>query len=238
MTKGTTEARPEVQWLSGAAVWAITAASSALGAWGWSVTATGMVSVVLVTLAISSEVLGVRLALRIEDAVRAKAWARVAVLALLMIGVVGMNAYSGKRALHMIETDRAAPYVAAEAVRAEAAREVARIEAEIAAIPALPANVSAQRLSGYREARNAELARLEPQRAAAVARLKALPVIEAPPPAIPAEAMFLMLALIELLKAAAPWALAEARRSAVAHAAPVIDINAGRELARKRWARA
>lgn len=237
MTIQTNEARPPVQWLSGGAIWAITAASAALGAWGWSVTATGLVAVVLVTLAISSEVLGVRLALRIEDAVTAKAWPRVAVLALLMIGVVGMNAYSGKRALHMIETERAAPYVAAEAQRTEAAREVARIEAEIAAIPTLPANVSGQRLAAYRDARNAELARLEPQRAAAIARYKALPVIEAPPQKIPAHVMLAMLVLIEALKALGPWCLAEVRRPAPVPAGGIVDINAGRALAQKRWAK-
>jgi hypothetical protein len=222
-------------WLSGGAIWALTAASAALNAWGWAMTATGLVAIVLVTLALSSEVLGVRLALLIEAAAGRAAWAKVAVASVLMLGVIGWNVFSGHRALDMVERQRARPHGEAQAARDEAQARLDRIDAALAEIPALPANVPAARLREYRDARDAELARLEPQREMAEAALAALPSIEAPPPAIPAEAKWAILALIEALKALALWAVAD-RRARIKPA--LVQLNPAAELARKRWAAA
>lgn len=219
---------------AGVAIWAIALASGLLNAWGWWASAAGLVAVVLVTLVLASEALGITLALAIENAARTKAWARVTVAALLLIGVSLFNAYSGHRALTMIEAERAAPFVAAQAARTEAQAEVDRIEAAIAAVPALPANVPAARLAAYQQARNAELARLEPQRAAAQQRLDALPVVEAPPPSIEPAVMKAIVILIELLKVAGLWAVTGGHGQTPAQASP----NAAAELARKRWNKA
>lgn len=224
---------PAVTIAAGAAIWAIALASGLLNAWGWQASAAGLVALVLVTLVAGSEVLGITLALAIEKAVGLKAWARVAVAGVLLIGVAGFNGYSGYRALTMIEAERAAPYLTAQAVRVEAQAEVDRIEAAIAAVPVLPANVPAARLRAYQEARNAELARLEPQRAAAEARLASLPTVEAPPPAIKAWVMKLIMILIEALKVFGLWAVAGG------HAPKAQALgNAASELARKRWHKA
>lgn len=226
---------PTGPWLSGGAIWAITAASAALNAFGWMQSAAGVVAVLLITLVISSEVLGVRLAMAIEAIARDRRWGRLAVASVLLIAVVAFNAYSGKRALTMIEAERQAPYLAAQAARSTAQADVARIEAAIAAVPALPANVPAQRLAAYQSARAAELARLEPQRTAAQARLDALPSVEAPAPPIAAEVLLGIVLLIEALKVLGLWAIAGGHAPAPAVAS---SVNPARDLARKRWDKA
>lgn len=227
---------PTGPWLSGGAIWAITAASAALNAFGWMQSAAGVVAVLLVVLVISSEILGVRLAMAIETIAADKRWGRLAVASALMIGVVAFNAYSGKRALALIEAERLAPYQAAQATRTAVQADLAKIEAALAAIPALPANAPAQRLAAYQATRTAELARLEPQRAAAQARLDALPVVEAPAPPIAAEVMLVIVLLIEALKALGLWAINGSHRPAPAPA-QAISANPARDLARKRWAK-
>jgi hypothetical protein len=220
---------------AGVAIWAIAAASGLLNAWGWGTSAAGLVAIVLVTLVLASEVLGITLALAIETAVSRKAWARVTVAGVLLIGVSLFNAFSGHRALTMIEAERAAPYIAAQAAISEAQAEVVRIEAAIAAVPTLPANVPAARLRAYQEARNAELARLEPQRAAAQQRLTTLPVVEAPPPSTPPLAFKLIVVLIELLKVAGLWAVTgKPSHPPAQQSAP----SAASALAAARWAKA
>lgn len=219
---------------AGVAIWAIAAASGLLNAWGWGTSAAGLVAIVLVTLVLASEVLGITLALAIEAAASRKAWARVTVAGVLLIGVSVFNAYSGYRALTMIEAERAAPYLAAQAARTEAQAEVVRIEAAIAAVPDLPANVPAARLRAYQEARNAELARLEPQRAAAQQRLTTLPIVEAPPPSTPPLAVKLIVVLIELLKVAGLWAVTGKTNHPPAQSAP----SAASALAAIRWQKA
>jgi hypothetical protein len=219
---------------AGFAIWAIAAASGLLNAWGWWASAAGLVAVVLVTLVLASEILGITLALAIEHSVSRKAWARVVVAGVLLIGVSLFNAYSGHRALTMIETERAAPYLAAQAARVEAQAEVNRIEAAIAAVPVLPANVPAARLRAYQETRNAELARLEPQRAAAHQRLASLPTVEAPPPATPPIVLKAIVVLIEALKVAGLWAVSQQRQPTPAQTAS----SPASLLAQRRWAKA
>lgn len=226
-------------WLSASAIWAITGASALLNAWGWMQSAAGLAAILLVVLAISAEVLGVRLAISIEALADRKQRARLAVAVALMIGVVGFNAYSGKRALALIEQERLAPYAQAQAKRAEAASDVAAVKAAIAAVPTLPANVPASRLEAYRAARDSELARLQPQLGAAQAKLEALPAVTAPAPPIDPAVMFAVVVLIEALKALGLWALGSAPKApAVPAAAPAaVSAHPGRDLARKRWDR-
>lgn len=223
-------------WLSGAAVWAVTAASATLNAWGWmtSTAGLGLVTLVLVVLAISSEVLGVRFALRIEAALASGALSKVGVAGVLMCGAVAFNCYSGHRALEMVEQARSAPYRAYEAARADAQARLDEIKAELAAIPSLPDNVPASRLREYRATRDAELARLQPQRAEAEAALDAIAIVEAPPPSIPSGAKWAILILVEALKALALWAVSDAKPKR-ARPAEVIS-NPAAELARRRWA--
>src|SRR5262249_31614209 len=108
-------------------------------------------------------------------------------------------------------------------------------EREIAAIPPLPTNAPAARLSQYRAARDAELARLEPQRAGAKAALNAIPTIEAPPPSIDANAKWAILTLVEALKALALWAIVSRRSAVAASASAAQPINPASALAMKRW---
>lgn len=219
-------------FVAAAAIWAITLASGLLNAWGWSVSAAGLVALVLVVLVIGSEALGITLALATERAWSERARVRAIVAGVLLIAVSAFNAYSGHRALTMVEAERAAPYMAAQTARMAAQAEVNRIEAAIAAVPELPANVPAARLRAYQEARNAELVRLEPQRATAQQRLEALPVVQPPPPGINSAVMKMIVLLIEALKVFGLWAVAGAPAKP---AKPVV--NFASELARRRWAK-
>lgn len=233
-------------WLTGAAIWSIAAASGALNAWGWSVTASGLVAGLLITLSIAAEVLGVRLAFAVDRAAR-EPGLRFFLALPLFLGVVGFNAWSGHRALVAVDAAHRAPLEAASAQEAEARAELARIEREIAAAPRVPENVPAVRVRAYAAAREAELARLEIARTAARARL-AGPVGPAPDPIDPA-ALWAIVALVEGLKAFGLFAVSG--RAGVTSPKPTakynqnythtpapLDRNAGRELARLRWARA
>lgn len=231
------DSKAPTQWLSGAAIWALAAASATLNAWGWMMSATGLVAFVLVVLVISSEVLGIRMAIAVERSAQSKSWARVAVLVILLAGVSVFNAYSGKRALHQVEVERSAPYLAAAASRAEAQQRLDRIEADIAAVPALPANVPAARLAAYQEARNAELARLEPQRGAARAALEALPAAKAPAEPLDPIVLILVVSLIEALKVLGLWAITAAAKPLVIERVQTLP-NPGAALAAKRWLKA
>ena len=113
---------------------------------------------------------------------------------------------------------------------------MAELKAERAAIPALPANAPAARLAEYRATRDAELARIEPQLAAAETALAALPKVETPAPGIDPAAMIAIVILIEAIKVAALWAIGQGH--APAPVAPAQSANPARDLARKRWNRA
>jgi hypothetical protein len=211
--------------LSGGAIWAVAAASGALNAWGWSETATGLVAALLVVLSLACEVLGVRLASVVEAQGRGtRQWVGLALLA----GVVAFNAYSGHRALERVEQDRGEPrrLYLVQAGRLDA--EVARLEAEVAAVPPLPRNVPAVRVRAYREVRDAELTRLRPLVEAARARRDGLVEVAAPPEGIPDGGRWAIVLLAEALKALGLWAIG------AGHAARA-GVNPGAALAARRW---
>lgn len=234
-------------WLTGAAIWSIAAASGALNAWGWSVTSTGLVAGLLVTLAIASEVLGVRLAFAVERAAR-EPGLRFFLALPLLLGVVGFNAYSGHRALSSIEAARASDAARIEAQaeeRARLTRTLARIERDRAAVPPLP-RATGWRLQAAARARSEEIERLELERAATEARLGELPQVTASPaePLDPA-AIWAIVLLAEGLKAFGLFAVSARRPLLGAErvqstplprtASPAPSPNAGRDLAMRRW---
>ena len=219
-------------WLSGLAVVVLTAASAAVNAWGYIASFKGLLCLVLVAMALSCEVLGVRLAHAIERAWTAGQRLRATVGGLLLAGVVGFNLVSGHRALALADAEADAPRQAAMAARAQAEAHLADIRAELAAIPALPENVPAVRLRAYVTARGDALSRLVPARAAAEAALAALPAVEQVEK-LAAWAYWALAALIEALKALALWAIRTAAPAALASAP---RRNAGRDLANRRWA--
>lgn len=222
-------------WLSGAAIWTLTGASGALNAWGYLASFDGLLCLILVALALSAEVLGVRLAQSAERAWAAGLRAKAAVGALLLAGVVGFNLVSGHRALLLADAEADAPRRAAAAERARAERLLADIRAEIAALPPLPENVPAARLRAYEAARSAAMARLGPERAAAERALAALPQPLAAAPALDERLAWALAALIEALKALALWATGAAAAPAIA--APRAR-SAAADLANRRWAKA
>lgn len=227
---------PAPQWLSGAAIWGLTIASGALNVWGWVETAGGafMLAAILSAAVVASEVLGVRLALRVEAAVGD--WPRFWLAIALLGGVVAFNAFSGHRALEMVEAHRVAPYEAALANRSEAETRLRAVEAQIAGLPAVGADVPAVRIAEIRGLRADDLARLEPQRSQAQAVVDALPALPArPAPVMDQLTLWLIVALIEGLKAFGLFAV-NARQKRVAENVVAVDFNPGRELVNKRWA--
>lgn len=229
MTNNTLKSVP---WLTGTAIWTLAVASGAVNVWGWMATAQGLIAFVLAALVISSEVLGIRLAVHVAARAAEKAWGRLAIAIALLGGVVAFNALSGHRALSHYESLAAAPAIDAEAKRDLAQAEVARLEAQVAAIPALRSDIPRVRLAELRAARDAELARLEPLLITARARLEAAPPPAAPPEPIGSTAVWLIVALIESLKAFGFVAVSCKARAGSVQAR---QVNHAAELARKRW---
>lgn len=221
-------------WLSGGAVWGLTAASGALNVWGYLASFEGLLCFILVALALSAEVLGVRLAAQAQAAWTAGARARAAIGGLLLAGVVGFNLVSGHRGLTLADAEADAPRQAAEAERAEAEAHLAELRAEIAALPPLPENAPASRLRAYVAARAEAMASLGPARAEAERALAALPEPEAAAPKLSDAAAWALAGLLEALKALALWAIA----GGPAAPAPRQARNAAAELAHRRWAKA
>lgn len=237
MTQSDTTKAPGAPWLTGGAIWALAIASAALNVWGWMATSSGLIALVLAALVLSAEVLGLRLAEHAAARAAEKAWLRLAVAVALFFGVVAFNAVSGHRALSHYETLAAAPAIEVQVAREAAEADVARLEAAIAGIPALRGDIPRTRLVELRAARDAELARLEPQVAAARAKLAALPAATQPPQQIGHTAILLMVLLIEALKALGLFATS--RRAPAPQAPAKIDAagasTPASELARKRW---
>lgn len=229
----TTAKPPQSQWLSGAAIWGLTIASGALNIWGWVETANGsyLLGGILSAAVISSEVLGVRLAQRVEAAWRD--WPRFTLAMGLLGGVVAFNAYSGHRALDMVESDRVQPYREAKAARDEATARLRSVETQIAALPQADASTLSGRIAELRGLRSDDVARLEPQRIAAQRRLDALPALPAEPAAPMAPLVsWLIVALIEATKAFGLFAV-NARKARAA--SNVVSLNPGRDLVNLRW---
>ncbi len=223
-------------WLTGVAIWALIAASATLNAWGWAQTP-GVISAVLVVLAISAEILGARLFLHAEHspALRGRT-----VLFVLAVGCVGFNAVSGHRAMQAAESQRVAPLV--EAANAAATARTTRIEAEIAAataeIAATPRCDLAKPGPQYQAACSAAyLAQVQPIRARIDALTASLDV-KAPPiegaGTLPDWLLWSIVVLIEALKALTFWGLSlqAAQRTTPVDAEADIEAEIDRRVAR------
>lgn len=224
------------QILAAVAVWAVVGASTSLNAWGWWQSAVGLVGLVVVTLVVASEVLGVVFIKRLVTAAGEKAWARVGLGGALFCGVVAFNAYSGHRAFDMIEAARVAPMKAIEAADAE----VVAIDAKIEAVPAVPLtdeagrSIGPQRTAELGAQRAAEVARLSKLRAEAAAKRDALPRPAGAASVKPIDGALLwaIVALIEGLKAFGLFVVSGALHGQATQQA---GRNAARDLANKRW---
>ena len=239
-------------WLSAGTLWILAAASATLNAWGWSQNPS-MVVIVLVALAVASEVLGLRYAEHAQEAFESRRWPQLLACGAILVGVVGFNAYSGHRAFELVEARRLAPYTqivrereALIAARAEAQAQIAAIEAKIPApmAPEQMATMPAVRIEAAQAARNVELARLMPELQAAQAALAALgqPVAapNEPPPAMPSDTIWSIVVLLEALKALGMWAIGANRKPAAPIAAPQLDLEEIRKQGNPvhvRWAR-
>jgi hypothetical protein len=193
-----------------AAVWSVVFASTALNAWGWLQSTAGLVAGVIVALVIASEILGATLLARIAGAIDHRNIVRAVLALALFVGCVGFNAYSGHRALELVEIARTEPLRAAQA--ADAAVE--RIEAQIRETAPPPITddqgrpIGPQRLAVLIAQHDAIIARLD--RELQTAR-DVRAAIETPPAAtisaLDGAALWLLVGLLELIKAAALFAL-------------------------------
>jgi len=219
-------------WLTQAALWGVVIAWGGLGVWGWAQSAFGPVVGVLIAISVCADIIGARMGVHAgASGSRVKAAACVA----LALGCIAWTGHSGKRGLELADAQRQEPYRAALAERAAAQAAVARINAAIDALPALRADIPAVRLRELQAARAAEIARLEPQRAEAQARLEAIPAPPPSPSPLPGLALWGAVALIEALKLFGFWAIdrpAERRQPG-----QVIELNPGRALAQRRWSK-
>jgi len=226
-------------WASTAAVAVVVGASGAFNAWAWSQATDGLARVVVVALALACEVLGACLLIRLAAAARTGSWARIALGAPLLAGVVAFNAWSGHRGFELVEAERLAPSRAI--AQAEAKVTAANIALE--AVAPVPLTDEAGRPIGPARTaelgaqRAAEIARLERRRAEAEAALAALP----PPP--PAAAMkptdpatlCAVVVLLEAIKACGLFAVSAGPPADRRQPAQVTPLDAARALARKRW---
>lgn len=215
-------------WLTQAALWGVVVAWGGLGVWGWMQSASGPVVAVLVAISVCADIVGARMAVHAGQS--ACRWRSMACL-ILALGCIAWTGFSGKRALALADAQRQAPYAAALAERAQAQATLARIDAGIAALPALRSDIPATRLEALAEARAAEIARLEARRGEA-AFLAERPLPPPPPEPLPQGALWALVGLVEVLKLAGFWAVGKPKQPT----SP--PIAAGQALAALRWRKA
>lgn len=221
-------------WLTGVAIWALIAASATLNAWGWAQTP-GLISAVLVVLAISAEVLGARLFLHAE---RSPSWRGKLVLFVLAVGCVGFNAASGHRAMGAAETIRVRPMI--EAAASKEATRVAQIDAEIAAleakIDATPrcdlTRPGPQYQAACSSAYQAQIAPLRTRISDLRVKSEA-ETARAETNSLPSWALWAIVTLIEALKAATFWALGMQAADRRAETAEDIEAEISAEVRRR-----
>jgi len=120
-----------VIWAASAAIAALTLASALLNGWGWMETA-----IIMVVLAISSEVLGAVFALFLATTSSGE-WARRFTLALLLIGCMAFNGWSGFRAMDMLNLHD----VAEHRPVADVERDLGRITGRLSTMEAVDLSV-------------------------------------------------------------------------------------------------
>ena len=225
-------------WASMLAVAVVVVASGLFNAWAWLAATEGPARFVIVALVLACEILGAVLLMRMAGAFRSGAWVRLALGVPLLAGVIAFNAWSGHRGFELVEAERLAPIRAAATAQAD----IDRVDAALAAIPAIPLSDDAGRPIGPARTaelgaqRAADLARLERRRSEAVAAKAALP----PPPASAGIAaadpltLWAIVILIEAIKVAGLFVIG-AGQPANRQPAKVIALSAGQALARRRW---
>ena len=208
-------------WIAMGAICVVLVAWCATGIYGWSKSAEGWMAYVAVALTVGAAafaLVSVKLAAGADD------WGRRIALLGLGGGCLMFSAYAGHQGLEASENER---WKGFEAYSANA-NAIAAVQAKIDALPMAPATVPKVRVAELNAARAAEIVRLEATKPAA------LPVVAKPTPRMPAELSWAMTALVEMLELFGFYAVS--RRSKPASGANVIGFNAGRELAKKRWA--
>ncbi len=228
-------------WASMLAVAVVVAASGLFNAWAWAAAVDGPARFVIVALVVACEILGAVLLMRLAGAFRSGAWARLALGVPLLVGVIAFNAWSGHRGFELVEAARLAPIRAAASAQAD----IDRVEAALAAIPAIPLSDEAGRPIGPARTaelgaqRAAEIARLERRRAEAVVAKAALP----PPPASAGIAaanpatLWGIVILIEAIKAVGLFVIGAGQPASRSTPASLIPMTPGQALARQRWSK-
>jgi hypothetical protein len=221
------------------AVVVVVVASGALNTWAWLAATEGPARFVIVALVLACEILGAALLMRMAGAFRSGAWVRLALGVPLLAGVVAFNAWSGHRGFELIEAARLAPIRAAATAQAD----IGRVDAALAAIPAIPLSDEAGRPIGPARTaelgvqRAADIARLERRRSEAAAAKAALP----PPPASAGIAaadpltLWAIVILIETIKAVGLFVVGAGQLAERRQPTQVTPLDAARALARKRW---
>lgn len=196
---------------------------------------------ILAILAAFFEVIGCVFAVMTEAAIREKRYDRAAVCGLILLGSAAFNTVGGERAwagaMHArIDADRQAAQSALDKTRSEVSLTLASARAEIAAyshlLPAADAPTMRQR--GMMQAWEMATADARQRGAQAQQRLDRLPIVAEVAPPFPAWLVYAFLAFVELVKVAGLWSLGFVTAHAAAN---VVNINHGRELVAKRWAK-
>jgi len=223
---------PQTNWLSSAALWTVIGAWAAAGIWGWTQNAAGVMVPITVALTIGCQVFAARAA---ANAAQADSMSRRFGLIGLGVACLLFTGWSGKQAIATNEAQRLAPYESAIAAHAAAVAEAGKIEAQIAALPALRSDIPATRLATLQAARTAELSRLEPKLAAAQAAVAMIEVPAKPAPQMPVALQWAIVALIECLEFFGFWAIGHGHAKAASKPANVVEMNPGAALVRRRW---
>lgn len=194
-----------------AVVWVVIVASTLLNAWGWLQSTAGLIAGVVVALVIAAEILGATLLQQIMRSMEAKNIVRSALATALFVGCVAFNAYSGHRAVEMIELARVAP----EHAKTEADALIAERQRRLDAVPPVRLTddqgrpIGPQRLAILQQQREADLERLTAELSAAQKERGAIETtIASSVPAMDGRHMWGLVILLELIKAAALFALA------------------------------
>jgi hypothetical protein len=212
-----------------AAVWAVVFASGLLNAWGWLQSTAGLIAGVVVALVIAAEILGATLLPQIMRSFDARNGLRGVLAAVLFVGCVGFNAYSGHRAFEMIEAARVAP----EQAKAKADALIVERQRRLDAVPPVQGTdeqgrtIGPQRLEILTNQREADVARLTAElNEAKKARAAIATTTASSVPPMDANTLWALVLLVEGIKAGALFALARPtqrtpRRRPVQEAAPL-----------------
>jgi hypothetical protein len=210
------------RWLSGTALYSVIGAWAMTGVYGWLSTADGLMRIIAVVLTVGCAVFASRAFKNATDA--ATIGQRVALMGLGGACLL-WTGFAGHRGLEASDDAAWAPYER----QADMRRQVAEIDAAIAALPPVPLSDEQGRPLGpvrtkvLVDARETAAARLAAQKPAVGA------LLPRPADRMPEALSWAIVGLIEALELFGVFALAGRRES---------ELNAGRVLAQRRWAMA